>query len=244
MNNIIVNADDFGLSSTANAAIADCFKKGIINRTTLMVNGPCLEEAVRISKEQDFFEHVGLHINLTFGYPISKRIQDTILCKEDGAFSGELLKAKYFAYCPYSLREVIKEEVEAQIQLYLDYGFTLSHADSHRHIHTRIPIFNIIKGPLLNHGFQSVRISRNIKEQGLSFFSSIYKRILNELIIKKNFPNHSDYMCALSDWISVGKKFDNVEIMVHPDLDEDGKLFDRNQRKKDYSIQSLIINNC
>lgn len=242
MNNMIVNADDFGLSTSANLAIVDCFKKGIINRTILMVNGPCVEEAVKLARENKFEDKVGLHLNLTFGRPLSKNILNTELCKEDGTFSSELLKPKFFFICHGRLKKYIREEVEAQINRFEELGFKPYHIDSHRHIHTRIPVFLTIKNVLLLRGFNSIRISRNIKENGFSLFSSLYKKILNDYIISKVFPVHSSYMCSLSDWLAIGKEKKNIEVMVHPDVDSEGRIFDRLHDFQDYRIETVSIN--
>ena len=40
MNNIIINADDFGLNHEVNVAIIELLKSGRIDRTTVMVNMP------------------------------------------------------------------------------------------------------------------------------------------------------------------------------------------------------------
>ena len=46
---MIINADDFGYSKAVNMAIVDCFKNKTINRSTIMVNMPCADEAVALS---------------------------------------------------------------------------------------------------------------------------------------------------------------------------------------------------
>ena len=46
MNKRIVNADDFGASPSVNQAIDYAFKNGIINKATLMVNMPHVQDAV------------------------------------------------------------------------------------------------------------------------------------------------------------------------------------------------------
>ena len=43
----IINADDFGLSSSVNK-IVESFNNGLINSTTLMANMPGFEEAVEL----------------------------------------------------------------------------------------------------------------------------------------------------------------------------------------------------
>ena len=47
---MIINADDFGYSESVNKAISDCFERGLINRTTIMVNMPHAEEATAMAK--------------------------------------------------------------------------------------------------------------------------------------------------------------------------------------------------
>lgn len=42
---IIVNADDFGMSSQINHAIVEAFQKNLISSTTMMANMPAFDEA-------------------------------------------------------------------------------------------------------------------------------------------------------------------------------------------------------
>ena len=81
---MILNADDFGYSRSVNRAIADCFARGLINRTTIMVNMPFAEEAAQLAREGGFFDCVGLHINLTEGKALSAECAASELCDENG----------------------------------------------------------------------------------------------------------------------------------------------------------------
>ena len=45
---LIINADDFGKNQNVNKAITECFNKGLINQTTVMVNMPGIYEAVEL----------------------------------------------------------------------------------------------------------------------------------------------------------------------------------------------------
>ena len=51
---MIINADDFGYSQSVNKAVCDCFNSKLINRTTIMVNMPCAEEAASLAKENGY----------------------------------------------------------------------------------------------------------------------------------------------------------------------------------------------
>ena len=72
---LFVNADDFGLSHEVNMAIVEAFKKGLINNTTIMVNMPGFEEAVRLAEKYGFFDRVGLHLNLFEGKHLTEDIK-------------------------------------------------------------------------------------------------------------------------------------------------------------------------
>ena len=48
MTTIYINADDFGLGTSVNKAIVECFNSGIINSTTLMANMPGFDEAIEL----------------------------------------------------------------------------------------------------------------------------------------------------------------------------------------------------
>ena len=47
---LIITADDFGYSEGRNRGIVQAFEKGIVQRTSLMVNGVQAEDAVRRAK--------------------------------------------------------------------------------------------------------------------------------------------------------------------------------------------------
>ena len=53
--NVVINADDFGISAEVNRAVVECFRRGLINRTTIMVNMPEAEDAKRLAQENGFF---------------------------------------------------------------------------------------------------------------------------------------------------------------------------------------------
>lgn len=60
----IVNADDFGSSQGVNQGIIDAHEKGIVTSTSLMVNTPATEAAVKLAREHPGLS-LGLHVNFT-----------------------------------------------------------------------------------------------------------------------------------------------------------------------------------
>src|SRR5271154_6957886 len=63
---LIVNADDFGLSKSVNAAVIRAHREGVLTSASLMVNENGFDEAVKLAKENPKLG-VGLHLTLLCG---------------------------------------------------------------------------------------------------------------------------------------------------------------------------------
>ena len=74
--NIVVNADDFGMSRQTNEAILQAFEKGLISSTTIMANMPAFEEACQLARQHHLQRRIGLHLNVTEGKPLTADIAD------------------------------------------------------------------------------------------------------------------------------------------------------------------------
>ena len=69
MGQVIINADDFGLTNGVNYGIIDSFLYGITTSTTLLANGAAFDHAVELASEHPDLE-IGVHLNLTLGKPL------------------------------------------------------------------------------------------------------------------------------------------------------------------------------
>lgn len=215
--NIIINADDFGRCESVNSAIIFAFDKGIINRTTLMVNNLAEIAAVNEAKERGYLGSVGLHLNLDFGYPLTENIKNfSVFCDKDGrfnrGFANDIFCAKM--YLSSSFKKSVEEEVSAQIARYLSLGCTLKHLDSHHHIHTKPFLLRIICPIANSYGILSMRIARNIGN--LSLGKSIYKGFINKQI--KRYFETTDYFGPFDDYKKIVNKKCSIELMIHPDF--------------------------
>src|SRR4051812_23191276 len=72
---MIINADDFGYSSSVNAAILKAFEEGLVSSTTVMANMPAFEEACAAAHERKLLGHVGAHLVLTEGETLTEPIR-------------------------------------------------------------------------------------------------------------------------------------------------------------------------
>lgn len=216
--NIIINADDFGKSDSVNLAITDCFRKKYISNTTVMVNMPGFEAAIRMSVENGFFDSVGLHLNLTEGVPLTENIRnESFFCSTDGVFHGNfqnILRNRFSIR--KGLKECCRNEIVAQVEKYMDVGFTLKHIDSHHHVHNDLSILTILLPIIDKYDFRSMRICRNMYAGRIWNYKGIYKFIINKKIRSRFFA--VDYFGSYSDFVTYSQKKENLfyEIMLHP----------------------------
>lgn len=227
--NIIVNADDFGYSQNVNEAITEAFTLGYINQTTLMVNMPAASSALILARKNGFFNKIGLHLNLTEGTPITSGMKQCDLFCEDGLFKGNI-RSLVKKPMKRMACEILKDEIKAQIERYLEFGLPLCHLDSHHHVHTELLIFRLIESVLSKEStdFRSIRIARNLCGHKLSSLpKTLYKHLFN-LSLKKHY-NVTDYFGSYQDFIdfkTIIRPGKTCEIMVHPVL-ADGILMDK-----------------
>lgn len=214
----IVNADDFGYSISVNEAISKAFSQNLISQTTIMVNMAAFQEALERAKKEGLVNKIGLHINLTEGFSLTPGIRSNRkIVNADGTFNGSLINNQLFRFLLSKKdRSDIREEIDAQMKMYVSSGFTLMHLDSHHHIHNNFSLIFIIKKLALRYGFKSVRICRNMMSKKEFSLKRYYKIMLN-FIIKNSFETVKYF----GEYCSYEKNYPgngNVEVMVHPDL--------------------------
>ena len=134
MPQLIVNADDFGLTEGVNRAIVEAHQRGIVTSATLMANGAAFDDAVRLARQNPSLA-VGCHVVLMDGEPVSPREQLATLLPDARAF-----RADFASFAMAALRgridaAEIEREATAQMRKIQQAGITLSHFDAHKHAH-------------------------------------------------------------------------------------------------------------
>ncbi len=130
---LIVNADDFGLSSLTNAGIMKCRRDGILTSASLMVRSPAALEAVELWRNDGHLS-LGLHVELgewIFSHGEWKTIYEVVPTHD-----------------PTSVRDEIGRQLDRFRQLT---GTNPTHLDSHQHVH---------KGPAA--GAEMQRLAREL----------------------------------------------------------------------------------
>lgn len=128
---LIVNADDFGLSPGVNRGIIAAHRRGIVTSTTLMVNRPAAAAALEMAGETPDLG-VGLHLNLTTGRPLSDPAGIPSLVDGNGNFTRHR-----DGDADHWRSADIHAELGAQVARFLALtgGRGPTHLDSHHHTH-------------------------------------------------------------------------------------------------------------
>jgi predicted glycoside hydrolase/deacetylase ChbG (UPF0249 family) len=122
---LIVNADDFGLSSGVNDGILEAHVRGIVTSTSLMVRAPFAAEAV---------ERAALHPSLSIGLHLDLG---------EWAFRSDTWVPLY-EVVSLSDRDAVTTEVHRQIEAFIGLvGSNPTHVDSHQHVHAREPVRSV-----------------------------------------------------------------------------------------------------
>lgn len=135
---LIVNADDFALTSDISRAIIESFQNGVVTSTTILANcdAKLLEEAIELSKQNPDLG-IGAHLVLTTRKPILKEHKTLV-----DVFGN-------FKYITGSFDETIDvEEVYLEWKAQLDRlkaHFNLTHIDSHHHVHMSPKLHSIAR---------------------------------------------------------------------------------------------------
>lgn len=148
---IIINADDFGLTSKVNEAVIKCHQMGVLTSATIMANGLAVEEAARLAKANPKLG-VGVHLNLTVLKPILPSKDVPSLVNRQGHFEKKYWKL------PFKNLSEVKQEWRAQIKKILSLGIIPTHLDSHHHIHLYPPFTKIVLELSREFNINSVRL--------------------------------------------------------------------------------------
>jgi len=142
---LIVNADDFGLTSGVNRAIAELHNAGVVTSASLMACAAATEEAIELARSMPTLG-VGCHIVLVDGEPVLPAHQiPTLVDRKTGRFPSSLDKFLAGLFTGRIRAAEIEAEAAAQVGLLQQRGVRLTHVDSHMHTH----VFSAVLRPVL-----------------------------------------------------------------------------------------------
>ena len=144
MKQLIVNADDLGLTPGVNRGVLWAFQHGIVTSASLLVVGTAFEHAVALARQNPKLD-IGLHLALVEERAVLGCDVLPTLVDEAGRLprtSGEFLRRAFLGRISW---DEVEREITAQIARFQETGLRLSHLDSHQHLHMFPPVFQIVR---------------------------------------------------------------------------------------------------
>ena len=158
---LVVNADDLGLAESVNRGIAETIEMGVVTSTSLLVNMPATDDAIRrlrYLRALGKSVSVGLHFNIVMGPPLSECAS---LADER---TGEFLPLHSLIWRCVARKvnlDDVQMELDAQLErarnLLAKINMHVTHIDSHRHAHVLPGIFELVLRTAKEHGLSHVR---------------------------------------------------------------------------------------
>lgn len=219
--NIIVNADDFGLRPSINQAIVNCFEKGYINSTSFLTNTAYFENTVYLINQTKVISNIGVHVDLAEGKPVTN-FDKVAFLNHNGNWNLRETDKK-IRILDRGTKASFTKEIYAQIDKALAANITVTHLDSHHHLHT-LPCFYPLFLQAAKHYNLKLRLAQTTNEG--SYIKFFYRKYINQQF-KANDVQYSDYFENVYHFLSNGTHRQGIiEIMLHPDLNTLGKLTD------------------
>lgn len=181
---LIVHADDFGLSEKINEGILFAHNRGIVTSASLIANGEAFEQAVSMSHETPSLD-VGIHLSLVEERPlISEELIPTLVNGEGRLHDHASEFMKRYLSKRICIREV-QRELEAQVIKVVSRGIRLSHLDSHQHLHMVSRIWEVTVELAQKYGIPSIRYTRERLRVGMLKEARLLPRFLLLLLINE-----------------------------------------------------------
>lgn len=246
MKEVIINADDFGLSKEVNEGIIESHTNGIVTSASLMMTMSAVNHAVtKLHKYPNL--DVGIHLDLTWGKALSDPSRIPSLTNSCGDFVGKRKLLVRLLINSISQNE-IEREISAQINAFKKLGIKPYHADVHQH-------FQCI--PVVMKALMNVAIAENIPFVRLPFervfatpvnaFVSLMS-LNSEKYWKANIKK-TDYFIGLSltdnmNETALIKTFSKlksglIEVMCHPGYEESSIYSISRLQSRDKEVEVL-----
>jgi len=164
---LIVNADDFGLTSGVNRAILELHGAGVLTSASLMARAAASADAIAMAHATPSLG-VGCHLVLVDGDPVLPPHKiPTLVDRVTGRFHATLDAFLRRLLTGRILAAEIEAESAAQLSLLEAEGLALTHIDTHKHVH----MFPAVLRPVLRAAASIQRI-RNPFEPEWSLYAT------------------------------------------------------------------------
>ncbi len=187
---LIINADDFGISKDVNRGIIQCRQHGVLTSASLMVSAVAAADAVRYAATDPGLS-LGLHVELG-----EWELQD-----------GQWRQTQ--CVVPLDDPGAVRDEIFRQLDLFRQWtGGNPTHLDSHQHVHQRATVKTLMRELAAQMGIVLRGDSNEVRFWGAFYGQDEHLRPMPQYI---SVPNLLRLLTELQPGIT--------ELSCHPGLD-------------------------
>ena len=227
---LIINADDFGICREVNRAIENLITADRLQNVSVLANSWFYEEAIEFLLNHRNCS-VGVHLNVVEGIALSPADDVRILLDRHGQFANLNQILLRWMRAPFAVCRAVEAEWRLQIELLLKSRLTISHADSHQHIHVFPPFWRILTKLCREYNIPAVRLPRERNELRLrrtaAFVLKQTANVSNNFISSRNIVVNNHFLgfkrvgfYGENEMISDLKTLKDgiTELCIHPSL--------------------------
>ncbi len=157
---LIFNGDDFGRSTSINAAITQAHEQGVLTSASLMVTGEAFHDAVQRARAHPTLA-VGLHLAVMGARGAAPRAEVPHLLDGQGRLPDDVFLAGVRYFFSPVLRRELQREMTAQLDRFVDTGLPLAHVDGHYLLHLHPTVFSLLVPLAEQYGAPGIRLPRD-----------------------------------------------------------------------------------
>ncbi len=228
--NLIITADDFGVSKIANQKILKVVQNQKIDRVAIMIGGKFSSEEIKKLLATGI--KLDIHLHLLSRDFFQKRKEEP----KGGAIKRGLVFLKDFLIGKYSSQKV-KLIWEKQIKYFFQlFGQYPDGINSHEHMHFFPPFFRVALSLKNKYKVDYIRLGKkgsDLKFIPVAFILNVLRKINLKFNSIANLKT-SDYLISF-DWLTMTKNFSKqfpkkgkTELVFHPERKEEYDFLEKN----------------
>lgn len=221
---LIITCDDGGLSQGIDTAVINLHEEDLVSAVSVMSNMPQARTGLSRYKEIPLLE-VGAHLTLTEGQPLTESAQQSTLVNNGTFKSRESLFMRGLFFSD-ELLQIIRIELDAQMQVFAECGIQPVHITTHHHFHMLPKLRSIVYELAEKYAVNWVR---NSTIRGAVIPNN---PLMGRSASKKNVHNfiEPDYIVLVMEWLKQSpqamlsrlEKLDGIiEVVIHPCTETD-----------------------
>jgi predicted glycoside hydrolase/deacetylase ChbG (UPF0249 family) len=201
---LLITADDFGLTDGVSRGILQCLRRGIVTTTSGLVCDPFARRRLKRWSRM-LGGRAGVHLQLTDGRPLSDPAQASSLVTRTGVFPR----------FPNAIGDInpveVRREWHAQVAAFQACGVTPTHIDTHHYVHEHPVAFELYCEIAREHNLpartMSDEMTRKLRERGVR---------CADLSLVWNGGSEESLMELVCGSFGSGAVVDAMEIVCHP----------------------------